>query len=98
VEVDAIAGHAGSLESKIISTHEHVDGTVSGGLALAPEAENARRLGHGLYQEDARKHGITWEVTVKKRLVDAQILVGNDGLTGDKFYNPVDEKKWVSVR
>jgi hypothetical protein len=62
------------------------------------ETQNCSGLRHGFDGQDAGHHGRTREVALKERLIDGDVLDGNQPPVSFDFNNTVDEEKRVPVR
>ena len=96
-QIDPVPGQAGALEAQVVGADKQVDGAVGRRFALTLEAEDARGLGHGFEKQHAGKHRIAGKMPVEEGLVNAQILVRDNGFAGRQFQHPVDEQKRVAM-
>ena len=95
VEDELVAGADGFAEFDFIGAHEERGFALTGSAA---EHENARGLRHGFELEDARHDGVVGEMTLKIRLVDADVLDGDEGSFAEELHDPVDHDERVTVR
>src|SRR5690606_15561360 len=63
------------------------------------ETEDTGRLSHGLNNQHTRHDRVLGKVAIEERLVDADILVGANGLAFHvQLGNAIHQQEWVAVR
>jgi hypothetical protein len=60
--------------------------------------QRAAGLGHGFYDQHPGHDGVAGEVSIEVRLVDADILEGNNALFRVDLDDPVDQQEGISMR
>ena len=67
-------------------------------ISRGEQPENGARLRHAFNGQHSRHDRRTWEMTIEKRLVDADVLDGNKPLVQVDLENSVDQEKRISMR
>jgi hypothetical protein len=93
-----IAGNDGPAETRLIDPHEVDNGVLYIFRLAVQEAQNRSRLGHGFDREHAGHDGRSGEMALKERLIDRDILYGDQPPVSFDFDNSVDQEKRVPVR
>ena len=98
IDLDAqlIAGRNRAAEARALNSGEDQQLVV----AVGDFGEQQRRAGlrHGFHDQHARHNGIIGKMSAEKRLVDRNILNGDDALGADHLHHAIEQQHGVAMR
>src|ERR1035441_8027437 len=97
-DAELVAGNDGTTEAGVVDAGE--DGQLGGALCGGVFGEQERRAGlrDGFNHQNGGHDGKVGKVAGKVRLVDGDVLEGDNAGFALHFDDAVDEEKWIAVR
>lgn len=95
LDAELVARSYGAAEARALNSGEDQQLVIA--LGHLGEKKGGAGLGHSFHDQNARHDGIAREVSHEKRLVDGDILDGDDALGAHQFNHAIDQQERITV-